>query len=72
VSSDCIDILYALLTYNPDERITAKDALKHVFLRDVKQIDFGSTDSLSNKVVNGNTASSSNVTKAAEVKVCLL
>ncbi|KAI9349032.1 kinase-like domain-containing protein [Obelidium mucronatum] len=38
VSQDCVDIINALLIYNPDERITAKDALKHGFFKDINTL----------------------------------
>lgn len=31
-----IDLLYSLLSYNPDERIKAKDALNHPYFDDVR------------------------------------
>ncbi|KAJ3303647.1 hypothetical protein HDV03_003621 [Kappamyces sp. JEL0829] len=34
VSSDCIDLLQALLIYDPDTRINARDSLKHAFFKE--------------------------------------
>lgn len=35
VSSECIDLISQMLIYNPDERITAKQALNHVYFKDL-------------------------------------
>jgi hypothetical protein len=32
---ECIGILLVMLAYDPDERITAKETLRHVFFKDV-------------------------------------
>jgi serine/threonine protein kinase len=34
VSSECLDLLQSLLIYDPDFRITARDALKHAFFKE--------------------------------------
>ncbi|KAJ3009022.1 hypothetical protein HKX48_008209 [Thoreauomyces humboldtii] len=35
VGSDCVDLINALLAYNPDERISSKDALRSAYFRDM-------------------------------------
>ena len=35
VSSECIDLINKMLIYNPDERITAKQALNHPYFKDL-------------------------------------
>ena len=35
VSSECIDLISKMLIYNPEERITAKQALSHVYFKDL-------------------------------------
>ena len=39
VSPQCIELLDKLLAYNPDERITAKQALKHPYFKDLREQD---------------------------------
>ncbi len=36
-SKELIDLLYKLLAYDPAERITAKEAMKHEFFSDIFQ-----------------------------------
>jgi renal tumor antigen len=36
---DCVDLIEQLLKYDPDERITASDALKHPYFRDLWEMD---------------------------------
>ncbi|KAJ3226295.1 hypothetical protein HDU81_007372 [Chytriomyces hyalinus] len=38
VSQECLDIIHALLIYNPDDRISAKEALKHAFFKDINNL----------------------------------
>ena len=38
-SSECIDLIEKLLTYNPDDRPTARQALKHNYFRDLREQD---------------------------------
>ncbi|KAJ3247094.1 hypothetical protein HDU77_008716, partial [Chytriomyces hyalinus] len=38
VSQECLDIIHALLIYNPDDRISAKEALKHAFFKDINSL----------------------------------
>ena len=35
VSKECLDILNCMLTYDPDKRISASDALRHSYFRDL-------------------------------------
>ena len=35
VSMECQDIIHKLLTYNPDERYSAKNALAHPFFKEL-------------------------------------
>ncbi|TPX60871.1 hypothetical protein SpCBS45565_g07395 [Spizellomyces sp. 'palustris'] len=36
ISQDCVDLINALLAYNPEERITSREALKHAYFRDLQ------------------------------------
>ena len=51
VSSECIDLISKMLIYNPDERITAKQALNHVYFKDLVEQEqrriMGMNDSIS-------------------------
>ncbi|KAJ3232931.1 hypothetical protein HDU78_006795 [Chytriomyces hyalinus] len=38
VSQECLDMIHALLIYNPDDRISAKEALKHAFFKDINSL----------------------------------
>lgn len=38
-SKDCIDLLYKLLTYDPQKRITADEALKHEYFKEFHQLE---------------------------------
>lgn len=35
VSTECVDLVLKLLTYNPDERLSAKQALSHPYFKDL-------------------------------------
>ena len=35
-SQHCIELIYKMCTYDPDERITAKQALRHPYFRDFR------------------------------------
>ena len=35
-SQQCIELIYKMCTYDPDERITAKQALRHSYFRDLR------------------------------------
>jgi renal tumor antigen len=35
VTKECINLLQKLLAYSPDDRLTAKQALKHPYFRDL-------------------------------------
>lgn len=39
VSSECADLIMKMLIYDPQERITAGEALRHEYFRDLKEID---------------------------------
>ncbi|KAL4465914.1 hypothetical protein ABPG74_004151 [Tetrahymena malaccensis] len=39
IPKDCIDLIYKLLSYDPEERITAEQALQHPYFRDLYQMD---------------------------------
>lgn len=36
-SSDCIDLLEKMLAYNPDERITSRQALRHPYFKELRE-----------------------------------
>ncbi|XP_076802266.1 MAPK/MAK/MRK overlapping kinase-like isoform X4 [Clavelina lepadiformis] len=38
-SQQCIELIYKMCTYDPDERITAKQALRHPYFRDLREAD---------------------------------
>lgn len=38
-TKECLDLIKLLLTYDPEERITATQALRHEFFRDLWEID---------------------------------
>ena len=37
VSADCQDIILKLLAYNPDDRLSTKQALSHKYFKDLQQ-----------------------------------
>lgn len=39
ISADCLDLLEKMLKYNPDERITARQALRHPFFKDLRELE---------------------------------
>ncbi len=39
VSSECVELIEKLLIYNPDERPTARQALKHPYFRELREKD---------------------------------
>lgn len=39
VSAPCIELLDKLLAYNPEERFTAKQALKHPYFKELREQD---------------------------------
>ena len=36
VSSEAIELIYLMCTYDPDERITARQALKHGYFKELR------------------------------------
>jgi len=44
-SQHCIELIYKMCTYDPDERITAKQALRHPYFRDFRELDKKKTTS---------------------------
>ena len=38
-SKDCIDLIAKLLIYDPEKRITAEDALKHEYFKDLYEME---------------------------------
>ena len=38
-SADALDLLNRLLTYNPDDRISAKQAIKHAYFKEIRDLD---------------------------------
>lgn len=39
MSAECQDIINKLLTYNPDERFSAKNALTHPFFKEMAELE---------------------------------
>lgn len=35
---DCIDLIYKMCTYDPDERLTARQALKHSYFKELRLV----------------------------------
>jgi renal tumor antigen len=38
-SPECVDLIEKMLIYNPEERISAKQCLKHVFFKDLRELE---------------------------------
>ena len=36
VSADAVDLIYQMCTYDPDERMSAKQALRHSYFKDLR------------------------------------
>ena len=39
ISKDAIDLIYKLLAYDPEDRITAEEALRHVWFKDLYDME---------------------------------
>lgn len=39
ISPECIDLIERLLAYNPDDRLSAKQALRHPYFQDLYEQD---------------------------------
>ncbi|XP_060070909.1 MAPK/MAK/MRK overlapping kinase-like [Ylistrum balloti] len=39
VSSEAVDLIYQMCTYDPDERMSAKQAIRHSYFRDLREAD---------------------------------
>jgi renal tumor antigen len=39
VSPECLDLIEKMLIYNPDERLTAKQCLKHPFFKELRELE---------------------------------
>lgn len=39
-STESIDLIYKLCTYDPDERMTAKQALRHSYFKELRFVGF--------------------------------
>ena len=57
-SPDCIDLIVKLLKYDASERITAKEAMRHPYFRDVKESDGKTSTSAINIPIANASASS--------------
>jgi renal tumor antigen len=39
IAKDCVDLIQKLLIYDPDNRITADDALRHPWFKDLYEME---------------------------------
>ena len=39
-STDAIDLIYKMCTYDPDERMTAKQALRHPYFKELRYLPY--------------------------------
>ena len=39
-STDALDLIYKMCTYDPDERMTAKQALRHPYFKELRYLSF--------------------------------
>ena len=37
-SQDCVDLIYQMCAYDPDERITAKQGLRHPYFKELRSV----------------------------------
>lgn len=38
-SKECVDLIKLMLIYDPEERITAKHALKHPYFKELREVE---------------------------------
>lgn len=58
VSKHCVDLLNKMMTYDPDDRITASQALKHPYFKDLRENDIKTVFSTTQPLIYPNTKSS--------------
>jgi len=61
-STSCIELIYKMCTYDPDERITAKQALRHSYFRDLRDADKKKADTRKMSHLTDATSVASNTT----------
>ena len=63
-SSDCIDLIIKLLKYEAADRITAKEAMRHPYFRDIKELERKASQSTSSAQVVNEITKNSDVSDA--------
>lgn len=38
-SDDCIELLHKLLAYNPEDRVSARQAMRHPYLKELREME---------------------------------